>query len=317
MASAPRPLVIAHRGASGYLPEHTLVAKALAFGQGADCLEQDVVATRDDELIVFHDLWLESTTDVATRFPGRQRADGHYYCRDFDLAELQELGVGPRMGDDGRMLHPGRFPAGNGRFRIRTLGEEILFIQGLVLATGRNVALYPEIKEPSWHQAEGIDIGMQLLAVLEQCQSRGPRLPVFLQCFDRMELRRLSHHRRPGTSFIQLISSRSGAPSAEDLQAIAGHAQGIGPSLRLLLRQGSDGRVQTSTLVQDAHATGLVVHPYTFRADDLPEGIGSFEELLELCIDQLQIDGLFTDFPDLARQFIDRSFRTPTASFSG
>ena len=81
MARAARPLVIAHRGASGYLPEHTLVAKALAFGQGADYLEQDVVATRDDELIVFHDLTLEDTTDVAQRFPGRQRADGHYYCQ--------------------------------------------------------------------------------------------------------------------------------------------------------------------------------------------------------------------------------------------
>ena len=88
-----RPLVIAHRGASGYLPEHTAEAKALAYGMGADYLEQDVVATRDAKLIVMHDVALDAVTDVASVFPARARSDGRYYAIDFDLAEIQRLRV--------------------------------------------------------------------------------------------------------------------------------------------------------------------------------------------------------------------------------
>src|SRR5690554_7145662 len=95
------PFVIAHRGASGYLPEHTLEAKALAYGQGADYLEQDVVATRDDELVVLHDVHLDHVTDVARRYPGRRRRDGHWYARDFTLAELRTLEVHERRDEAG------------------------------------------------------------------------------------------------------------------------------------------------------------------------------------------------------------------------
>jgi len=101
------PIVIAHRGASGYLPEHTLEAKALAYGLGADYLEQDVVATRDAQLVVLHDLHLDDVTDVASRFPGRQRADGRHYAIDFDLAELQQLAVSERRKPGSRSA---RFP---------------------------------------------------------------------------------------------------------------------------------------------------------------------------------------------------------------
>lgn len=306
MARAARPLVIAHRGASGYLPEHTLVAKALAFGQGADYLEQDVVATRDDELIVFHDLTLEDTTDVAQRFPGRQRADGHYYCRDFDLAELRTLGVGERLGADGRPRYPGRFPGTGGRFGIPTLAEEIRFIQGLVRASGRIVGIYPEIKDPGWHRAGGIDIGVKVLATLEECNRGSMRLPVFLQCFDPAELQRLRSRCDPGLPFVLLIDSASGPPSSGELERIAGYAQAIGPSLKLVCPHWTAGEGQATTLVADAHQAGLAVHPYTFRRDDLPAGVAGFDELLHLFLVRQRVDGLFTDFPDLARAFIDR-----------
>lgn len=306
MAVAARPLVIAHRGACGYLPEHTLVAKALAFGQGADYLEQDVVATRDGELVVFHDLTLDEVTDVATRFPGRQRADGHFYCRDFDLGELKTLGVGPRRRSGGELQHPGRFPESGGRFGIPTLAEEIRFIRGLIQASGRVVGIYPEIKDPAWHRAAGIDLGAQMLQLLESTACADPRMPVFLQCFDPAELQRLRREFNPQLPFVQLIGSDHGQPSERELETIAGYAQAIGPSLKLVYRGRTGKGAVTTTLVDDAHRAGLLVHPYTFRSDDLPSGVANFDELLDLFLRQLGVDGLFTDFPDMARVFIDR-----------
>ena len=100
------PLIIAHRGASGYLPEHTLESKRLAFEMGADYLEQDVVATRDDELVVLHDIHLDRVTDVAERFPDRSRDDGRFYVRDFELAELRQVNVYERMKPDGDLAAP-------------------------------------------------------------------------------------------------------------------------------------------------------------------------------------------------------------------
>ena len=117
--------IIAHRGASGYLPEHTLPAKALAYAMQSDFLEQDVVATRDDQLVVLHDIHLDRVTDVAQRYPARARDDGRYYARDFDLDELRRLRVTERTDASGRAVYPKRFPAGTGRFHIHTLAEEL------------------------------------------------------------------------------------------------------------------------------------------------------------------------------------------------
>ena len=142
-------LVIAHRGACGYLPEHTLEAKAYAHALGADFVEQDIVATRDDELIVMHDIHLDRVTNVAERFPGRMRDDGRFYARDFDLHEIQSLNATERRRADGQTaVFPQRFPTTIGRFRVPTLREEIKFIQGLNRSTGRDVGIYPEIKRP-------------------------------------------------------------------------------------------------------------------------------------------------------------------------
>jgi glycerophosphoryl diester phosphodiesterase len=301
-----RPIVIAHRGASGYLPEHTLAAKALAVGMGADFLEQDVVATRDGHLIVFHDLTLEQTTDVCTCFPGRARADGRYYCIDFDLAELRMLRVGERIGPDGRALYANRFPAGAGPFAIPTLEEELAFVRGLERSTGRQIGIYPEIKEPAWHRAAGIELGDQVLALLDRFGYRGPDDPAFVQCFDERELIRLRTVRGSRLRLVQLIGSGPTAPGPAELARIAGYADAIGPSLRLLWAAGIDSGAQQ--LVDAARRAGLGVHPYTLRRDDLPPGCPDFETLLTAVFLRLGADGAFTDFPDLAARFIERHF---------
>ena len=129
MSKANRPLIIAHRGASGYLPEHTLEAKALAFGLGADYLEQDVVATRDDQLVVLHDIHLERVTDVAERYPERHRDDGRFYARDFDLEEIQGLRAWERLNSDPSGAEfPSRYPEKSGNFRVPSLQEELELI---------------------------------------------------------------------------------------------------------------------------------------------------------------------------------------------
>src|SRR5918994_4470336 len=162
-----QPIVIAHRGASGYLPEHTLAAKALAHGLGADFLEQDVVATRDSKLVVLHDLYLDDVSDVAQRFPGRQCDDGRHYVVDFDLAELRALTIFERRAPGASTAkYPARFPAGTGLFSVATLEDELQLIQGLNRSTGRIVGIYPEIKHPGWHRRHGIDLAKLLLAEL-------------------------------------------------------------------------------------------------------------------------------------------------------
>ena len=121
-----KPIVIAHRGASGYLPEHTLPAKALAYGLGADFLEQDIVLTKDDVPVVLHDIYLDTVTDVARRFAGRQRADGRYYALDLTLAELKQLRVTERFNaKTGKPVYPQRFPAEQSEFHLATLEEEL------------------------------------------------------------------------------------------------------------------------------------------------------------------------------------------------
>lgn len=301
------PIVIAHRGASGYLPEHTLVAKALAHGQGADYLEQDVIATRDGALLVFHDLTLDAMTDVAQRFPGRARQDGHFYCIDFTLAEVRTLRVRERRAADGTLRFAGRFPHAGGEFPIPTLEEEIRFIQGLNRSTGRTAGLYPEIKNPRWHREQGRDIGPLVLRVLQDFGYATARDPVFLQCFDADELQRLRRDFGCALRMIQLLegaSSGGHVSTPGELSAIARYADGIGPSLSLICPAWRDGGPTSSTLVADAHAAGLLVHPYTLRQDELPAGCRDVESLLETLLVRLRIDGLFTDFPDIVAAFI-------------
>ncbi len=297
--SAAFPLIIAHRGASGYLPEHSLASKALAYGLGADFLEQDLVASRDGELLVLHDLWLDDVCDVAERFPARRRADGHFYCIDFDLAEIRSLRFGERCEPaTGTEKFPGRFPRSAGGFGVVTFDEEIRFVQGLNASTGRNVGIYPEIKAPQWHAEQGVDLTRSVTEALDRHGYLEPGSRIFLQCFDADTLRSVRARVGPRLPIIRLLSSRLPVNAAQ-LRDIATYADGIGPSLKLILRGvGADGAYDLSELVTQAHALGLAVHPYTFRADDLPAGIDDFDALLDLFIHDLGVDGLFTDFTD-------------------
>lgn len=311
-----RPVVIAHRGASGYLPEHTLPAKALAYAMGADYLEQDVVATRDDALVVLHDVHLDRVTDVANRFPGRQRQDGRYYVRDFRLAELRELKVRERCGADGSPVYPNRFRETGEVFRVHTFAEELEFIRALEETSGRQVGIYPEIKRPAWHLEEGVDITPEFLKTLKDYGYEAHSDAVYVQCFDAAELRRIRHKLGCPLKLIQLIGEDSWGESStryaslrsqRGLDRLARTVDGIGPWLRRAYRiRGHDGSIAATGLVKRAHNAGLAVHPYTFRADELPEGFTSFDALLHLFVKELAIDGLFTDFPDLALQFLRR-----------
>jgi glycerophosphoryl diester phosphodiesterase len=313
--SENRILVIAHRGASGYLPEHTLAAKTLAFAMGADYLEQDVVATRDDELVVLHDVYLDRVSDVAARFPGRARADGRYYARDFDLDELRGLQIYERFDEAGQPAFPGRYPVGSGDFRIHTLEEELELVGSLVSATGRGAGVYPEIKRPAWHRSEGIDIAPRVLSALDRYGYRRREDPVYLQCFDPAELRRIRHELGSELKLIQLIGDNSWAESdanydslrrPEMLRKLARVVDGIGPWLPQCFDL-TNGRPRPSGLVAAARRAGLAVHPYTVRADSLPGGFPTHDDLVRFCADELGVDGLFSDFPDLTRRALERA----------
>jgi glycerophosphoryl diester phosphodiesterase len=301
-------IVIAHRGASGYLPEHTLAAKKLAFEMGADYLEQDIVASRDDALLVLHDIHLDRISDVALKFPDRHRADGRYYARDFDLEEIRQLRAWERMRADGTAVYPNRYPVRSGEFRINTLAEELQLIADLNREHGGNAGVYPEIKRPAWHKSEGVDIAPLLLAELQAAGYEGREDPVFVQCFDAEEVRRLRLELQCPYQLVQLIdtdswlnpfSNHDALRTPEGIAGIAEVADGIGPHLSHLAElETVDGVPVATDLAGLAKEAGLFIHPYTFRADDIPPGFASFDDLVQFFVQDVGVDGLFTDFPD-------------------
>ena len=312
---AAQKIVIAHRGASGYLPEHTLAAKAVAHAMGADYIEQDVVLSKDGVPMVLHDIQIDTVTDVAQVFPDRARADGRFYAIDFTVDELQSLSAMERADRAGEPAFPGRFPRGASSFRIPTLAEEIELIQGLNLSTGREAGIYPEIKAPAWHRAEGQDISRVVLGVLKGYGYADPDDLIYLQCFDWHETRRIRHELGYRGKLIQLLGENDWAEAPdvdyaalqtkEGLAAIAEVADGIGPWLRhVVTGADSRGRPLITDLVENAHAHGLAVHPYTFRADALPDYASSLEDALRIFLVDADVDGVFTDFPDRAVAFL-------------
>ena len=314
-----KPVVIAHRGASGYLPEHTLEAAAFAHALGANFVEQDVVMSKDDVPVVCHDIHIDTTTDVAARFPARARTDGRFYAIDFTWEELRSLAVRERFDPTSeRAVFPGRFPANGASFRLCSLEESIQLVQGLNRSTGRDAGIYPEIKAPAWHAREGKDLGRALLEVLAFHGYTGPSDNVYVQCFEPMELKRLRSDLRTRLKLIQLIDDATPIETDIDygamrtpagLRAIADYAQGIGPPLgQVVSFQRGDGKsgLRVTTLVADAHASGLLVHPYTFRSDALPAGANDAEALLELLFARAKIDGVFVDQPDVVVKFLQR-----------
>lgn len=258
--------VIAHRGASGYLPEHTLPAYALAYGQGAHWIEPDVVLSADGVPIALHDNTLERTTDVATHYPDRRRADGRHYAADFAYGEIARLRVvEPR---------PNRYP--HATFRVPRLEEVLQLVHGLNRTTGRNVGVYPELKHPELQPG----LADAVLAVLSRYE-----LPARVQSFDAHVLAKLdTDHPR-----VQLVRD---ATETEDggLDQIATYAAGIGVS--------SFALTDDATLVARAHARSLLVHVFTLRADG-ERRAGSFaDEVIGLAAQG--VDGVFTDHPDQA-----------------
>ena len=311
------PLVIAHRGASGYLPEHTLAAKALAVGMGADYIEQDVVLTKDGVPIVLHDITLDATTDVAEVFAGRARADGLHYAIDFTLEEIRRLQVLERAGRTGGLAFPGRFPRVKMGLTVPTLEEEIVFLKGLAQTSGWVFGIYPELKSPAFHRDEGQDLAKAVIAVLEAHDLAGADAKVYLQSFDFNEIRRVRQELGYKGKLVQLLGENSWnmAPGTdydwlktpEGLAAIAEVADGIGPSLtQVLTDENKDGVAEVKPLVRDAKAFGLAVHPYTLRADRLPPFASSFGELVRLTVTEAGADGFFTDQPDLGLKALGR-----------
>lgn len=328
-------VVIAHRGASGYLPEHTLPSKAMAYQQGADYLEQDLVMTKDDRLIVLHDHYLDRTTDVTERFPDRARADGRYYAIDFTLDEVKSLKFTEGFDiKDGKKVqtYPGRFPMGKSDFRIHTFEEEIEFIQGLNHSTGKDIGIYPEIKAPWFHLSEGKDISVKTLEVLKKYGYTDKNSNVYLQCFDFNELKRIKTELMPKAGMdlklVQLIAftdwEETFEPNAEGklvnysydwmfkpgaMAEIAKYADGIGPQYPMLfdVQASKPGDVKLSSMTKDAHDSGMVVHPYTLRSDALPKYATDMQQLLDIMYKQANVDGLFTDFPDTAVQYLQKT----------
>ncbi len=297
------PIIIAHRGASGYLPEHTSEAKAMAYAQGADFVEQDVVLTKDHVPVVLHDIHIDTVTDAATRFPDKRRADGRWYAIDLTLAELKTLNVHERVDPQtGKAVFPGRFPLGVGTFRVSTLEEELDLVAGLNRSTGRTVGIYPEIKSPAWHRREGVKLSPIVLDILNRRGMNDPAAACFVQCFEFAELRHLrALGYRGRLIYLTDVTAEPGGPdltTPEGWDEVKRVADGVGPAIAQVLRQAGAGRSEPTGFVQQAHDHGLLVHPWTVRADALPPGVASAEALLLDLFDGAKVDGAFTDHPD-------------------
>lgn len=286
------PVVIAHRGASGHLPEHTLAAYALAIELGADYIEPDLVITKDGHLVARHDYYLSASTDIAdhAEFADRRRAIADredWFVEDFTLAELRTLRA--------RQAFPGRSTAFDGRFAIPTFDEILALLREREMATGRRIGVYPETKHPGHFDSIGLDFMAPLLAALARHGFAGTREDaVFIQSFEPDILRRLDA--ATGYRLILLLEApgpRGDAPlePAMPLEEAAAFADGVGPSKDFLtLADGSD-----SGFVARAHAAGLAVHIWTLRDDRVAEGFaGPAAEYARMF--ELGVDGIFTDF---------------------
>ena len=316
LAQLPRrPLVIGHRGASGYRPEHTIESYRLAIAQGADIIEPDLVMTRDGVLVARHENEIGVTTDAVVRFPDRKTTktiDGEavtgWFVEDFTLAEIKTLRAKERL--------PFRNHQYDGQFEVPTFQEILDFVASQTRETGRRIGIYPETKHPSYHQSLGLAITDSLIAALHQAGYKSPGDPIYIQSFEVGNLR--DAHTKTKLKLIQLIEatgqpadfrSRGDQRTYRDMLTPAGlkeirtYAYGIGPFKGLIRPISSAGELEApTTLVADAHRAGLKVHIWTIRADRefLAAGYRG-DPLAELRqFRELGVDGVFTDFPDLA-----------------
>ena len=313
---AAHPIVIAHRGASGYRPEHTLASYELAIEQGADFIEPDLVATKDGVLVARHENEIGGTTDVATHpeFADRRTTkaiDGvsitGWFTEDFTLDELRTLRARERLPE----VRPGS-AAFDGRFGIPTLQEIADLARRESGRRGRTIGLYPETKHPTWFRSIGLPLEEPLVATLHGAGYRGTDAPVFIQSFEADSLRRLA--RMTSLRLVQLLAAGPDAAertNARGLADVAGYARAIGADKDLVIPRDSAGNLLApSSLVADAHAAGLLVHAWTFRAEAafLPANID--DAATEYAVFYATgLDGVFTDQPDLAVAARARSSR--------
>jgi glycerophosphoryl diester phosphodiesterase len=323
------PLVIAHRGASGYRPEHTLAAYELGARMGADYVEPDLVATKDGVLVARHENEISGTTDVATRpeFAGRRTTkviDGvsvtGWFTEDFTLAELKTLRAKERI----PALRQ-RNTIYDGRYQVPTLREVIDLTRRLSRQLDREIGIYPETKHPSYFRSIGLQLERPLVRTLRRNGLDDEGAKVFVQSFETSNLKALDRtldvplvqlFGAPGTrpfDFVAAGDTRTYADLAtrEGLHEVASYADGVGPSKDYIVpRDAAGGSLAPTSFVDDAHAAGLVVHPYTFRNENafLPlelrssadpaaygDAIAEYEQFFGL-----GVDGLFSDNPDTA-----------------
>jgi glycerophosphoryl diester phosphodiesterase len=313
------PLVIAHRGASGYRPEHTLAAYALGARLGADYIEPDLVSTRDSVLVARHENEISGTTDVADHpeFANRRTTktiDGvaltGWFTEDFTLEELKTLRAKERIPD----LRP-RNTLYDGRYEVPAFQEVIDLAKRMTNELHRPIGIYPETKHPTFFRGIGLPLEKPLVRALRRYKG-----PVFVQSFEVGNLKALD--REIDAPLVQLLSARTGHPADQErtygematpsgLREIAKYADGVGPSKDYLVPRDADGRsLAPTTFVSDAHRAGLQVHPYTFRNENafLPlelrssadpaaygDAFAEYEQFFAL-----GVDGLFTDNADTA-----------------
>ena len=305
----PYPAIIAHRGACGYLPEHTLPAVELAHTFDADYIEQDVVLTSDGVPIVLHDVTLELTTNVATLFPERHRDDGLFYAIDFTLEEIKALNAHERTDSLGNPVFPERHSGTEAEFKVPTLAEEIETVDRLNKSSGKRTGVYIELKRPEFHEQEGVDIYQAVIDVLTTFDRLGENAETVIQCFDPETLKRFAHEGIFKGPLVQLVLTESIANWRGDFEAmhttsglkeVAAYAHGIGPDVNLLENE-SGG---SSEMVVAAKKLGLFLHPYTLRADSESIPGVNFEALHKKLFVDLELDGAFTDFADQTRELL-------------
>ena len=311
-------LIIAHRGASGYLPEHTLASAALAFGMKADFLELDVISTKDGHLIVMHDLTLNATTNVEEIFPERSDINGNYYSMEFKLEEVKRLGVNERSKKrKSTQLFPERFPNKHTFFKVPTLEEIIKLVRGLNKSHGRMMGLYIEIKGFAIHKKFNLNPVEKLFEILDRYDYREVTDPIWIQSFDSEVLKLMRKKYKTKLRLTQLIGENRWNLSKTDfdylktsngLKEIATYANGIGPWMQQVVSGRSiTGDLKLTAIVKKAHELNMIVHPYTIRADKLPSYADSFNHLLHIFFNQVKVDGIFTDFPDHVFEFIEKN----------
>lgn len=301
------PTIIAHRGASGYLPEHTLEAVSMAHAWNVDYIEPDVVLTKDNHLVVLHDPHLDTTTNVAKVYPKRKRKDGRYYAIDFTLKEIQSLKAHERVRFDTQEPYfANRFTPFKSDFRVPTLDQYLELVDGLNQSRGKNIGIYVEFKAPQFHEDEGKDIAKALMATLKRHGYLNSKKKLYIQCFDPKFLIRLRKEYGPSLPLVQLIADDSWKESTANyaqmmtekgIKKVSEYANGIGPWItHLRVKEGSH-------LIKWAQQNGMVVHPYTARADSLPEGMESLSALFDWLFKEAKADGVFTDFGDLGVKY--------------